>query len=203
MINESLLAQYHATIISLSKGGMLFQQGEPATSFYIVKSGKIKMSNYSEDGREFVQGYFTAGQSFGEPPFFSKGPYPASAAATEKSEVWKVGYNDFLQLLKDNFPIHLEITKTLGTRLVYKSTMLSELAIEEAEHRLLTLIRYLVDHEAPYGKTSIKLAFTRQQLADMTGLRVETVIRSIKSLEQKRQLEIDTDGKIIWKQPSK
>jgi len=161
------------------------------------------MSNYSEDGREFVQGYFTAGQSFGEPPFFSKGSYPASAAATEKTEVWKVGYNDFLQLLKDNFPIHLEITKTLGTRLVYKSTMLSELAIEEAEHRLLTLIRYLVDHEAPYGKTSVKLSFTRQQLADMTGLRVETVIRSIKSLEQKRQLEIDTEGKIIWTQISK
>jgi len=117
--------------------------------------------------------------------------------------VWKVGYNDFLQLLKDNFPIHLEITKTLGTRLVYKSTMLSELAIEEAEHRLLTLIRYLVDHDAPYGKTSVKLSFTRQQLADMTGLRVETVIRSIKSLEQKRQLEIDTEGKIIWTQISK
>ncbi|MFA5834410.1 MAG: Crp/Fnr family transcriptional regulator [Bacteroidota bacterium] len=203
MINESLLTQYHATIISLRKGGMLFQQGELSTSFYIVKSGKIKMSNYSEDGREFVQGYFTAGQSFGEPPFFSKGSYPASAAATEKTEVWKVGYNDFLQLLKDNFPIHLEITKTLGTRLVYKSTMLSELAIEEAEHRLLTLIRYLVDHEAPYGKTSVKLSFTRQQLADMTGLRVETVIRSIKSLEQKRQLEIDTEGKIIWTQISK
>jgi len=72
MINEPLLTQYHATIISLSKGGMLFQQGETATSFYIVKSGKIKMSNYSEDGREFVQGYFTGCQSFDEPPFFSK-----------------------------------------------------------------------------------------------------------------------------------
>jgi CRP-like cAMP-binding protein len=81
--------------------------------------------------------------------------------------------------------------------------MLSELAIEEAEHRLLTLIRYLVEHESSRSKTPVKLAFTRQQLADMTGLRVETVIRSIKSLEQKHQLDIDTDGKIIWKQNSK
>ena len=203
MINEALLTQYHATVVSLNKGDVLFQQGDSATSFYIVKTGKIKMSNYSEDGREFVQGYFTAGQSFGEPPFFSKGPYPASAAATEKSEVWKIGYNDFLQLLKDNFPIHLEITKTLGTRLVYKSTMLSELAIEEAEHRLLTLIRHLVDHEHLRTQKQVILSFTRQQLADMTGLRVETVIRSIKSLEHKRQLKIDNDGKIVWSQNEK
>jgi CRP-like cAMP-binding protein len=182
---------------------MLFQQGDSATSFYIVKSGKIKMSNYSEDGREFVQGYFTDGQSFGEPPFFSKGTYPASAIAIDKSDVWKIVHEDFLQLLKNNFDLHLELMQTLCNRLVYKSTMLSELAIEEAEHRLLTLIRYLVDHETNYGKSYVILSFTRQQLADMTGLRVETVIRSIKSLEQKRHLEIDTDGKIICKQISK
>jgi hypothetical protein len=33
----------------------------------------------------------------------------------------------------------------------------------------------------------------------MTGLRVETVIRTIKSLEQKGILDLDPDGKILWK----
>ena len=135
------------------------------------------MSNYSDDGREFVQGYFIQGQSFGEPPFFSKGEYPASAIAMEKSEIWKVPYNDFLRLLKNNFDIHVALIQTLCNRLVYKSTMLSELAIEEAEHRLLTLIRYLVEDKTKQSKAPIKISFTRQQLADMTGLRVETVIR--------------------------
>jgi CRP-like cAMP-binding protein len=203
MINDSILSQYHAIIVTLNKGDMLFQYGDVASAFFIVRSGRIKMSNYSDDGREFVQGYFTDGQSFGEPPFFSKGNYPASAIAMEKSDVWKIPYDDFIMLLKNNFDIHLELMQTLCNRLVYKSTMLSELAIEEAEHRLLTLIRYLVEHESHRSAKPVKIAFTRQQLADMTGLRVETVIRSIKSLEQKRQLEIDLDGKIIWKQLSK
>lgn len=194
---------FHASIVSLNKGDMLFQQGEIATSFYIVKKGKVKMSNFSDDGREFVQGYFLDGQSFGEPPFFSRGPYPASAIAVDKCEVWKIPHDDFLRLLKDNFDIHLELMHTLCNRLVYKSTMLSELAIEEAEHRLLTLIKYLVEHEAQKSTAPVKLGFTRQQLADMTGLRVETVIRTIKSLEQKKQLEIDSDGKIIWKNAGK
>lgn len=200
MIDETILRAYHATVITLPKGTMLFQQGEMAAAFFSVKSGRIKMSNVSEDGREFVQGYFTAGQSFGEPPFFSRGPYPASAMATEPSEVWKVAQEDFLRLLKDHFDIHLDLLRNLSNRLVYKSTMLTELAIEEAEHRLLTLIRYLAEHETRGAASTAKLGFTRQQLADMTGLRVETVIRSIKSLEQKHQLRLDEDGKILWQQ---
>jgi len=168
-----------------------------------VKSGKIKMANYSDDGREFVQGYFTAGQSFGEPPFFSDVPYPASGIAVEESEVWKIPRVEFLRLLKENSEIHLSLTRALCDRLFYKSTMLSELAIEEAEHRLTTLIRYLVAHGDLQQKTPAQLVFTRQQLADMTGLRVETVIRSVKLLEQKKLLEIDSHGKIFWKQPLK
>lgn len=161
------------------------------------------MSNYSDDGKEFVQGYFTAAQSFGEPPFFAEVAYPASAIAMEKSDVWKIPRLEFLKLLKNNYEIHLELMKVLSGRLIYKSTMLSELAIEEAEHRLITLIHYLLDRTSENKKASVKLSFTRQQLADMTGLRVETVIRSIKSLEQKHLLKIDEDGKIVLKQASK
>ncbi len=199
MISENILRKYRATIIHLDKGKMLFQEGELANFFYIVKSGRVKMSNYSDDGREFVQGYFTNGQSFGEPPFFSHVPYPASATAVDESEVWKISHDEFLKLLKNNSDIHLELTRVLCDRLIYKSTMLSELAIEEAEHRLTTLIQYLVAPNEKQAKTPKKLIFTRQQLADMTGLRVETVIRSVKSLEKKRVLAIDKNGKIIWK----
>ena len=116
----------------------------------------------------------------------------------------KITVDEAVQIaLKNNFDIHIEVTKALCNRLVYKSTMLSELAIEEAEHRIITLINYLLENTEHTAKKTIKLTFTRQQIADMTGLRVETVIRSIKSLEQKRCLEIDSDGKIIWKYSSK
>jgi len=203
MISESILRKYRATVVHLNKGKMLFQEGDPASFFYIVKSGRVKMSNYSEDGREFVQGYFLEGQSFGEPPFFSQVPYPASAVAVDESDVWKISRDEFMKLLKNNFEIQLELARILSDRLIYKSTMLSELAIEEAEHRLTTLIQYLVVHSGQHEKTPHKLVFTRQQLADMTGLRVETVIRSVKLLEQKKLLEIDGNGKIIWKHPLK
>ena len=198
MIPEEILRQYQPRIVQLGRDEMLFQQGETATHFHVVKSGRIKMAMWNDQGREFVQGYFTEGESFGEPPLFNHLPYPASALAVVSSEVWKLPYDRFVQLLRENFDVHLKLTQVLSGRLIYKSMMLTEIAVEEAEHRLSTLIEYFHRNDPAAQQESVwKVPFTRQQLADMTGLRVETVIRSIKGMEGKGALRID-DGKIIW-----
>lgn len=198
MVQESVLKKYKARLVRLQKRKILFHQGDPATNFHIVKTGRIKMVTYNNDGKEFVQGYFTEGQSFGEPPFFNNLPYPASAIAVVDSEVWKCPYESFMKLLRENFEIHLKLTRALSGRLVYKSMMLSEIAGEEAEHRLSTLIEYFRKEDGVAKNAPYIVPFTRQQLADMTGLRVETVIRSIKAMEQRRNLRIDKGGKITW-----
>jgi CRP-like cAMP-binding protein len=162
-----------------------------------VRTGKVKMVSYNEQGREFVQGLFTEGQSFGEPPFFNDLPYPAAAVAVEASTVWKCGRQEFLRLLAEHPAIHLALTKVLSGRLIYKSMMLAEIAVEEAEHRLATLIEYFRKSTEPAAGGPYRVPFTRQQLADMTGLRVETVVRSIKAMEHNGVLEIE-DGKILW-----
>lgn len=191
-----LLEQYGASLLSLDKHQVLFEQGDTALFFYVLRTGKVKMSVYNDKGKEFIQGQFTAGQSFGEPPFFSQTVYPASAVAVEKSTVWRCGYEKFLCLLAENPDIHLRLTETLCRRLVYKSMMLGELAVEEAEHRLRTVIEYFRQQEK--GKDQrYRVPFTRQQLADMTGLRVETVIRTIKGMEEAGLLTI-IKGKIFW-----
>ncbi len=197
MIPETILEQYNARVIMLDKGEMLFQQGDMATYFWLVQRGRIKMASYNDQGREFVQGYFTEGQSFGEPPFFNNMPYPASAIALVESSVWKIPHDSFIELLRNNFPIHLKLMQVLSGRLIYKSMMLTEIAVEEAEHRLRTLIEYLWRNEGVKPGELYRVPLTRQQLADMTGLRTETVIRSIKGLEARGELSIE-DGKIIW-----
>jgi CRP-like cAMP-binding protein len=197
MIPDPLWLQYGARVVRLAKGVTLFDQGTTASSFHQVKSGRVKMVSFNEQGREFVQGMFTEGQSFGEPPFLNDVPYPAAAIAVVESEVWRCGREGFLRLLAEHPAIHLELTKVLSGRLVYKSMMLAEIAVEEAEHRLATLIEYLRSTDAAGAAQSYRVPFTRQQLADMTGLRVETVVRSIKAMEQQGALEI-ADGKILW-----
>ncbi len=196
LFSDELLTQYGAKLMALDKGEMLFGQDEPATHFFIVKSGRMKMAHFSEQGREFIQGYFSNGQSFGEPPFFAKLRYPASALATEQSEVWKISYDRFIDLLREHFDIHLGLLQTLSERLIYKSMMLSEVAVEEAAHRLKALMYFLKKDRGIRPEKEFVVPFTRQQLADMTGLRVETVIRTIKVMEQQGIVEI-IEGKIF------
>jgi len=197
MIPDATWQEYGGRIVQLAKGETLFDQGSTASHFFQVRTGKVKMVSYNDQGREFVQGIFTDGQSFGEPPFFNDLPYPAAAVAVEDSTVWKCGRAAFLRLLAERPEVHLQLTKVLSGRLVYKSMMLAEIAVEEAEHRLTRLIEYLRDTSREAEAERFRVPLTRQQLADMTGLRVETVVRTIKTMEQKGVLRI-VDGKVLW-----
>jgi CRP-like cAMP-binding protein len=190
MIDENLLLNYGAKRVPFSKGDQLFREGESALNFYQVASGEIKMNNYNEDGKEFIQGIFSIGQSFGEPPLLANVKYPANAEAISDAEVFQLSKEQFLELLSSNPKVHLKITETLAKRLYYKAIMVSEISSQEPEHRILRIIDYLKHVDKVDGKFTYRLNLTRQQLADLTGLRVETVIRATKSLEKKGELQI-------------
>lgn len=190
MIDENLLLNYGAKRVTYSKGDQLFREGESALNFYQIASGEIKMNNYNEDGKEFIQGIFSIGQSFGEPPLLANVKYPANAEAVSNAEVFQLSKEQFLELLSSNPKVHLKITTTLAKRLYYKAIMVSEISSQEPEHRILRIIDYLKQTDKVEGKFNYRLDLTRQQLADLTGLRVETVIRATKSLEKKGELVI-------------
>lgn len=195
-ITGELMTQYGASLLSLDREEVIFNRGDHPNFYHMVCEGQVKMTVLHESGKEFVQGYFGPGETFGEPPFFLEEPYPADAVAVERSTVWRISRENFLRLLADLPDVHMEVTRTLSRRLVYKSMMLNELAVGEATQRLRTLIGYLRRQEEAES-IPFQVPFTRQDLADMTGLRVETVIRAIKSLEGEGVLSIER-GKIIW-----
>lgn len=191
MIDESLLLEFGAKIGSFVKGQMLFQQGESPRYYFQIEKGAVKMNNFNDLGKEFIQGLFSVGESFGEPPLFLKDTYPANAIAIVPSTLFILPKEKFMELLIAHPPVHLQITTILAKRLYYKSIMASEISSQDPEHRVLKLIDYFKDkvNEIPAGQT-YRVEITRQQIADLTGLRVETVIRAIKSLEKKAELQI-------------
>src|SRR5690606_654641 len=129
-------------LVRYRKDEIIVEQGSQARDFLIVKSGGVQLASFNDDGREFVQGYFSEGQRFGEPPIFNQMPYPATAIAVVDSAIWRCSYEAFIELLRANFEIHLQLTRVLSGRLMYKAMMLAEIAVEEAAHRLCTLIEY-------------------------------------------------------------
>ncbi|WP_299463037.1 Crp/Fnr family transcriptional regulator [uncultured Microscilla sp.] len=188
MIKESILQQYEAEVQVLNKGDILFMEGEMPRHYYQIKEGEIKVSNYNNEGKEFMQGIFYNKQSFGEPPLLGNFPYPATSQALKTTTVYKLPLRRFIELLQNNFEVHWQLTATLSQRLRYKAMIMKEISSHSPEHRILTLIDYLKKHTAPTDRFEVKL--TRQQIADLTGLRVETVIRAIKNLEAQQEVQI-------------
>lgn len=191
MIAIDLLEKYGALKKSFDKNETIFEKGNLPMYYYQVISGEVKMNNYNDDGREFIQGIFYKEQSFGEPPLFLNQNYPANAITVEDSIVIALSKNSFMKLLEENPKIGIKMIEIFAQRLLYKSVMAAEMSTQEPEHRILKLI----DHGITYFKfkkdeNGYLIKFTRQQIGDLTGLRVETVIRTIKMLEKKGVLKI-------------
>jgi CRP-like cAMP-binding protein len=191
MIATDLLEKYGALKKSFDKNETIFEEGNVPTHYYQIISGEVKMSNYNDDGREFIQGIFYKDQSFGEPPLFLNQNYPANAITVNDSEILLLPKSNFMKLLEENSNISIKIIENLAQRLYYKSVMAAEMSTQEPEHRILKLI----DHGIAYfnfqkDENGYLINFTRQQMGDLTGLRVETVIRTIKALEKKGILKI-------------
>lgn len=191
MITVELLEKYGVIKKSFDKNDIIFEEGNLPSHYYQIISGEVKMSNYNDDGREFIQGIFYNGQSFGEPPLFLNQKYPANAIAVENTEIFILPKENFMKLLEENPKVSIKIIENLAQRLYYKSVMAAEISTHEPEHRVLKLI----DHGIAYfnfrkDKNGYLINFTRQQIGDLTGLRVETVIRTIKALEKKGELKI-------------
>jgi len=190
MIPKELLLEKKAYFFEAQKDDYIFSEDEPASFYFQVISGTVKMSSYSENGQEFIQGIFKSGQSFGEPAIFGDFPYPNNAIATENSEIARLPKDVFYELLQEHFEIHQKFTSLFSNRLRYKAILLKEISSYCPDHVIMTLLKYLRDNSDIKDKAQFYIPFTRQQIADMTGLRVETVIRTVKKLQKEGKLEI-------------
>jgi CRP/FNR family transcriptional regulator, cyclic AMP receptor protein len=195
LLKKHIALQYGGSLVSYNKEDVIFHEGDEANFFYQVEEGNVKMVTYSQDGQEFIQGIFNDGDSFGEPPLFSVFKYPSSAYALTECKILKIPKDRFFDLLKENFEIHIQLDRILCERLKYKNMILSEISFYDPEHRILSLINYLKS-KSQVKDEPFQVPLTRQQIADMSGMRVETVIRTIKRMEDEGKLQIQ-DRKIV------
>lgn len=191
MIPEDILLSFHAKFLNYKKGDTIFSKGNYPSCYYQIRLGEVKMNNYNEEGKEFIQNIFTTGQSFGEPPLFIDEPYPANAVALSNVELIALGKDDFLKMLYQHPEVSIEINRSLARRLFYKAVMAPEISSQDSNKRLKTLFDYQKSHSnASDEPFTYMVPLTRQQIADLTGLRVETVIRGVKELEKEGYLLI-------------
>ncbi|MES2828873.1 MAG: Crp/Fnr family transcriptional regulator [Bacteroidota bacterium] len=191
-MNIKYLLDHDFDVKTYTKGEVIYQPGTKPRYVYFIKSGKVKMVTVNADGNEFIQGIFKVNEYFGEPALILDKPYLASTVAIQDAEIIPVTKEAFFKFLENEHSFSLKLIQDLSARLFYKSMMLEELANEQAEHRVNTVINYLLNDI----RSGEQLNITRQQLADMSGLRVETVIRAIRKSPKQPIFKL-IKGKIV------
>ena len=189
IIPETLLKEYGGSFTKYAKEEYIFHEEDHPEFYCQVFEGSVKLSSFSDSGQEFIQGIFKRGESFGEPPVFGDFPYPNNAIALEESVIAKLPIKAFFDLLKKNHDIQQKFNYILSHRLKYKAMIMKEIASYNPEHILMSLLKY-IKHNDKLAMELDHIPYTRQQIADMTGLRVETVIRTIKKLNKDGRLTI-------------
>ena len=197
-IPTDLLRNFGAVVKNYRRHDDIFRERQAAFYYFQILTGLVKMVNYGED-HDFIQGIFTEGESFGEPPMIGEFPYPASAIAITDTQLLALPRKHFLELLRDHFDIHLRFTLHMCHRVQQKSEIQKALNMGQPEERILAAID-LLKSKLPrelYGQDDhFVVPVTRQEIADMTGLRVETVIRKVGLLEEQGKLHI-SERKIL------
>ena len=177
----------------LKKNTVIFHENDPATAFYLVKKGRVKIYKVGPGNREQVLAILGDGQIFGDVPAFDGGPYPATAATMADSEIYLIRSKDFRELVRRYPEVALKIIRVLGQRLRQAMELVRDLSFKQVPHRLAGL---LVKLAGEYGRETaagilIDLPLSRQELADIVGTSRETVTRELKKMEREGMLAVN------------
>ena len=197
IIDINILLAWGAVYKKLGRGEVIFSEGSECSYYNQLVSGIVKWVNIDDDGKEYIQTIIEPGECFGELPLFDDGLYAASAIAEEEVVLIRLRKNTFLQLIKEHNEIHFAFTKLLAKRVRFKFLLLKSIAYHAPEVRISTLLSYLKKEHKNFCANCKQLKLTRQQIADMTGLRVETVIRSMRNMHDKGDIVIER-GKVFY-----
>jgi len=177
---------------TFSKGYMVFEEGEKRDTLYIVLKGRVKVSLYDEDGREYILDIIGKDGFFGELSLFEELSGFANVMTLEQSDLLMIRRNDFMKLLMENRDFALSMIKELSKRLRAANEKLKSFAFLGVEGRIL---KYLMDIGEKSGvkikdRIIIENGPTQVEIASACGCSRETVSRMVKSLVEKGRLSV-------------
>ncbi|MDH3658613.1 MAG: Crp/Fnr family transcriptional regulator [Alphaproteobacteria bacterium] len=178
-------------------GQVIFQKGDPGTSMMAVLSGRVRISAYSEDGREIILNIVEPGQLFGEIALLDGKERSADATAMGKTALLVLDRRDFLPFLERNPKIAVQLIEVLCSRLRRTSEMVESIAFLDFGARLARLLLQMSEH---YGVETnagllIDLKISQADLGNLIASTRESVNRQLSAWTQEGVIAID-HGKI-------
>ena len=184
----ALLLIGNQTVRIYEKGTALFQQGDPAESFFVVLDGWVKLFRLTPDGTEAVVGVFRRGETFAEAAIFLGGRYPVSAEVVTTARLLRIEGEVLRRRIREQPDIALSMLASSSYHLKALVEQIEQIKSLSAPQRIADfLIRLCPVRE---GGCTIGLPYEKALIAGRLGMKPESLSRALAKL---RPLGISVD----------
>jgi len=181
-----------ATIVvahSYRGGQIIFSEGDEGSGFYVVISGRVKVFKLSPDGKEQILHVFGPGEPFGEASVFAGQRFPAHAEALEESRIFFFPRAAFIELIKQDPSLALNMLAILSRRLRKFTLLVEDLSLKEVPGRLAAYLLYMSKQRDE--SNDLELDVAKGQLASLLGTIPETLSRILTKMVRHGLIQSD------------
>lgn len=182
----------HARVQSWPRDALLFSQQAPATHFYVILVGWLKLFRSSHTGQESVVHVFTRGESLAEAAILAGGDYPVSAEVVAPSRLLAIPAEPFLQVVETDPAVARNMLAAMSRHLRQLVTRLEQLNAHPAQRRLASFLLSLAPEDE--GPLEVRLPINKSLIAARLGMQPETLSRAFAQL---RGAGIETAGEHV------
>lgn len=186
---------------TIEEGEFFFFQGDPATYFYILTSGRAKLLQSNPAGQQVNLRTITEWQMFGALGAVNpNATYPATAQALEPSTSLAIE-SIFLHKMLETHPyLNFSLMQLMTSYIQEMQERYRELATERVERRIaLTVLRLAaqIGIRSAGDETIIELPLSRQDVAEASGTTIFTVSRVLADWERRGLVDAGRERVVI------
>lgn len=158
----------------------LFRQGDPATAFFIMIDGWVKLYRITMSGEETVIHVLTKGDSFAEAVAFTGNRYPATAEAVSEARVVRIPADHIVRCIRESPDIALAMIASTSQHLHHLVQHVEQLKAQSGVQRVAEFLVSLASVES--GPCAIALPYDKVLIAARLGLKPESLSRAFAKL---------------------
>ena len=194
-LEESAALSLHASMdsVKISKGSILFAEGDEGDHLYVIVEGKIKLGTSSGDGRENLLSILGPGEMFGELSLFDPNPRTSTATAVTDAKLLSLGQTKLIPWLTENPRVSLNLLASLAQRLRRTNEAVGDLVFSDVPGRVA---KALIDLGERFGKQTddgllVNHDLTQEELAQLVGASRETVNKALADFAGRNWLKLE------------
>jgi len=170
------------TVLVCSKNQKIFHEGMPVNSISIINSGKIKVYKTGKNERSHIIRFSKAGDLLGHRGLNTE-YYPVSAATIEDSSICLFPRFFFINFLKENHSITIELLLFFAKELESSEIMQFNLAQMNVREKVAQTLLYLYDIFGVDGTKCLNITLPRQDFSDFAGTTKEQVSKMLSEFQ--------------------